>query len=178
MTNLPKDVEILDASSENFKDELLFALSTEGSSSDYHNDRERPYNGQSHTTEGIRGQQEVKGLTMRDLKDCLVKAFFDSCSEKSALVGGKEFNKCWDFSECDPSKDGEDAKPTQYLLDKIKEGKYVGDKLKVGNWRSTDLYKMDLNEIDPLALCQNFCCEVEKMMGIFPNVPELINKDK
>jgi len=37
----------------------------------------------------------------------------------------------------------------------------------------SDLYKMDLSDIDPVAVIQNVCCEVEKMMGIYPNVPPL-----
>lgn len=36
-----------------------------------------------------------------------------------------------------------------------------------------DLYGWDLNEVDPYAVLQNFCCEVERLMGIFPNVPKL-----
>lgn len=36
-----------------------------------------------------------------------------------------------------------------------------------------DLYTLDLNKLDPVAVIQNFGCEVERIMGIFPNVPEL-----
>ncbi len=46
-----------------------------------------------------------------------------------------------------------------------------------------DLYKivrdrieyncMGEQSIDPDAVAQNFCCEVEKKMGIYPNVPGL-----
>lgn len=36
-----------------------------------------------------------------------------------------------------------------------------------------DLYGWDLNKIDPVAVFQNFSCEVERMMGIYPNVPAL-----
>ena len=36
-----------------------------------------------------------------------------------------------------------------------------------------DLYGWDLNEIDPIAVFQNFSCEIERLMGIFPNVPKL-----
>ena len=36
-----------------------------------------------------------------------------------------------------------------------------------------DLYGWDLNQIDPVAVMQNFTCEVEKIMGIYPNVPAL-----
>lgn len=36
-----------------------------------------------------------------------------------------------------------------------------------------DLYGWDLNKVDPIAVFQNFSCEVEKLMGIYPNVPKL-----
>lgn len=36
-----------------------------------------------------------------------------------------------------------------------------------------DLFRVDLHRLDPLAICQNLGCEVEKAMGIFPNVPKL-----
>jgi len=41
-------------------------------------DRNRAYNGQSHTSDGERGKTQVVGLTMRDLRDCLILAFYDS----------------------------------------------------------------------------------------------------
>lgn len=41
-------------------------------------DRNRPYNGQPWTDDGERGKQEVHGLTMRDIKDCFVRACYDS----------------------------------------------------------------------------------------------------
>jgi hypothetical protein len=30
---------------------------------------------------------------------------------------------------------------------------------------------------DPDAFCQNVCCEVEKAMGIYPNVPKITEDD-
>lgn len=39
-----------------------------------------------------------------------------------------------------------------------------------------DLYAIDLNQLDPGAIGQNLTCEIERMMGIFPNVPELANE--
>jgi hypothetical protein len=36
-----------------------------------------------------------------------------------------------------------------------------------------DMYKLDWNELDPMAICQNLACEIERIMGIFPNVPSL-----
>ena len=41
-------------------------------------DRNRPYHGQPWTDDGERGQTMVKGLTMRDIRDCLVLAFYSS----------------------------------------------------------------------------------------------------
>jgi hypothetical protein len=35
-----------------------------------------------------------------------------------------------------------------------------------------DLYKLDLNKIDIMAVCQNLSCEMERLMGIFPNLPK------
>ncbi len=33
-----------------------------------------------------------------------------------------------------------------------------------------DLYGWDLNELDPMAVFQNFSCEIERLMGIYPNI--------
>lgn len=34
-----------------------------------------------------------------------------------------------------------------------------------------DLYGWDLDQLDPMAIQQNLACEVERIMGIFPNIP-------
>lgn len=34
-----------------------------------------------------------------------------------------------------------------------------------------DLYELDMNNLDVMAVFQNFACEVERLMGIYPNVP-------
>ena len=39
-------------------------------------DRERPYDGQPHTDLGERGKQIVSGVTMRDIRDACIRAFF------------------------------------------------------------------------------------------------------
>lgn len=36
-----------------------------------------------------------------------------------------------------------------------------------------DLYGFNYDELDPMAIWQNMSCEVEKIMGIYPNVPAL-----
>jgi hypothetical protein len=42
-----------------------------------------------------------------------------------------------------------------------------------GTLNYNDLYKLDLSQMDPIAMIQNVGCRVEKLMGIFPNVPKL-----
>ena len=36
-----------------------------------------------------------------------------------------------------------------------------------------DIYQLDWSDIDPVAVAQNLSCEIERVMGIFPNVPPL-----
>lgn len=40
-----------------------------------------------------------------------------------------------------------------------------------------DLYTLDLSRVDPMAVCQNLGCEVERAMGIYPNVTPLQPKE-
>ncbi len=35
------------------------------------------------------------------------------------------------------------------------------------------IYELPWDDIDPMAIAQNLGCEVERYMGIFPNVPKL-----
>ncbi len=44
------------------------------------------------------------------------------------------------------------------------------DKVMDGTCCHDDLYKVDFEKIDPVAALQNAGCEIEKMMGIYPNV--------
>jgi len=167
---LGKDIPLLDAESKDFQKQLEFAIWSTDSCSDYRNDRERPYNGQLHTHDGTRGKQEVKGLTMRDLKDCLIKAMLISSPSKKYLEADT-FLKCWDFTT-------EPNTPTQFLLDNQNESDFISTKAELGTWRPQDVYKINWTDVDPLAITQNFTCEVEKMMGIYPNVPPLENSIK
>jgi hypothetical protein len=52
--------------------------------------RDRPYNGSWWTDDGERGQTEVSGLTIRDIRDCLILAFFDSCPPEYKKVNDVE----------------------------------------------------------------------------------------
>ena len=102
---------------------------------DHNMRRDRPYSGQSHTDTGIRGATEVKGVTFRDLRDCMVRAFFLSAGH---------------------------VKPAHY------EEACKGESAVLCE---NDLYGWDMNQLDPVAVIQNMSCEVERLMGIFPNVP-------
>lgn len=118
---MDKEIPMLDASSEDFADQFAFNVWSTGSSTDYRNDRQRPYNGQPWTFTGKRGEEEVKGVTMRDIADCFVRA----------ILGFEETDK---------------------------------------TWRYQDVYKMDFSKIDPLGVQQNMLVNIEKMMGIYPNI--------
>jgi len=162
--NPSEHIPVLDSTSENFEEELKFNIWSTQSSSDYDNSRDRPYNGQPWTDDGERGKQEVSGVTLRDLKDCLIKAMLLSSASDVYL---NNFDKCWNFS------DKENPKPTPYLLNLQNDPDYIYTKVETGNWRPQDVYKINWDNIDPLAIIQNFSVEVEKLMGIFPNVQTL-----
>jgi len=140
-----KHIKILRADDKNFKNNLEFMLKTDDSSSDYENSRERPYNGQPWTVNGIRGKQEVKGLTMRDIKDCLIQAML-VCAPNDNLS-----DKVFEISD-DPAI----GKGTKYAAK--------------GTWRTQDVYKINFNNVDPIAIAQNLVCFIESYMGIYPNV--------
>jgi hypothetical protein len=136
------DIPIFDLNSEDGKTDLELALNSSMSSSDYRNDRERPYNGQKHTTHGERGKTEIKGLTFRDIRDCIVQGFLISA------VNDKLYEK---VSEIDKDMIG-----TEYE--------------KKNTWRESDLYKIDFDDVDPVAILQNTMLFIEHYMGIYPNV--------
>lgn len=164
---LADDVPMIDASAEDFKEQFDFMLWSTHSNSDYRNDRERPYNGQIHTDDGQRGSQLVEGLTMRDIKDCLIRAMLISSPSKKYLEADT-FLKCWDFTT-------EPHTPTQFLLDHQNETDFISNKVELGTWRPQDVYKINWDDIDPLAIAKNMTCEIEKMMNIFPNISPLKN---
>jgi hypothetical protein len=112
--------------------------------------RDRPYNGQLHTCTGERGQTEVKGITFRDLRDCFIRAVLLS-------TGGP----------CFPTHDQKLRARMQALYEEAQKGESAV-------LCENDLYGFDLDRLDPMAICQNLGCEVERVMGIYPNVPKLV----
>ena len=94
-------------------------------------DPSRPYNGQPWTDAGERGKTEVRGLTMRDIGDCLAVAFLTSCEGPWRNLyesGQATWNDVYEAIAADP-------------------------------------------DFDPVAVRQALTCEIEKRMGIYPNVP-------
>lgn len=102
------------------------------------NSRDRPYDGQPWTDQGLRGKTEVTGVTMRDLIDCLYSAMIISSRQEEL----------------------------QRLIPSF-------DDPEIGEWTYGDIHSVNMAELDPILLSQNFGCLVEKYMGIFPNVPEI-----
>ena len=113
---------------------------------DHSMDRTRPYNGQPHTMTGTRGATEIKGITFRDLRDAFIRAYI--MSHNYYQPGTIKLEQ-----------------PNAALIDEA--GK--GDKAAICE---NDLYGL-VNGIDPMAVAQNLGLELEKLMGIYPNVPEL-----
>lgn len=159
---ISEEIPMLDFNDDDFNEKLSFQIWSTGSSSDYRNDRDRPYNGQSWTDNGERGKTEVKGLTMRDIADCLIKAMLISAASEEYLKADV-FIKCWDFTK-------EPHQPKPFLLENQNEPDFISNKVELGTWRPQDVYKINWDKIDPLAIAQNLTCEIEKMMGIFPNI--------
>ena len=59
-------------------------------------DRNRPYNGQPWTDTGERGKTEIKGITFRDLRDCFIRACYDSAPIEPADYPKSVFDLPWE----------------------------------------------------------------------------------
>ena len=92
--NVKNRVPIIEMSEINKLPEILENLSP----SQIVMDRHRPYDGQPWTNDGIRGATECKGLTMRDIADCLRIALFESCGSPKNVKSVYDL----DISTCDP----------------------------------------------------------------------------
>lgn len=108
--------------------------------------RDRPYKGQPQTMTGERGATEIRGVTFRDLRDCFIRAFILSHEHyKSGTI--------------------EEIHPNAALRDEAGKGEQAV-------LCENDVYGL-VGEIDPMAVAQNMAVEIEKLMGIYPNVPPL-----
>lgn len=109
--------------------------------------RDRPYNGQPHTQTGDRGATEIKGITFRDLRDCFIRAVL--LSTGADVIDGVNMRPRYEEAE-----KGENAALCE-----------------------NDIYGFNLDQLDPMAICHNLSLEVERAMGIYPNVAPLEWKD-
>lgn len=105
-------------------------------------DPERPYNGQPWTSAGTRGQTEIKGITFRDLSDAFIRAFIISHPyyQDGTLIP---------------------LEPNATLIDEAHKGR-------AAKLNGNSVFSL-VGDIDPIAVSQNLGCEVEKLMGIYPN---------
>lgn len=141
-------IPIIDMNEDNAKGKLNCELWSTGSNSDYRNDRGRPYNGQPHTTHGVRGETEVRGLTMRDISDCIVQGILAASTKEELQEKVVEIH--------------DDMKGTEYASK--------------NTWRYQDVYEVP-DDTDPLAMVKCAMCFIEHYMGIFPNVDRSATKE-
>ncbi|SOY56805.1 hypothetical protein [Cupriavidus taiwanensis] len=129
-----------------FANQLAGILDEVCGTHDHSMSRNRPYSGQPHTVTGERGSTEIRGITFRDLRDCFLRAFVQSHSVY---------------------RDGtiEPLQPNHALSNEASKGERACI-------CEGDIYALK-GDFDPIAVVQNLCCEVEKLMRIYPNVPRL-----
>ena len=110
-------------------------------------DKDRPYLEQ----QPERAKMEIKGLTRRDVCDCMVLGILESCPDNN-------FPKLY-FSE--------EGVAFQSFEDLEAAGHNYKDHV-IDHERATynDVYK--IGDIDPIAAVQNMACHLERRMGVFP----------
>jgi hypothetical protein len=68
--------------------------------------RDRPYDGQAHTDEGVRGKTLVEGLTMRDVCDCMAMGLLDASGieplQDAVEEGTWTYNDLYQLEDFDP----------------------------------------------------------------------------
>ena len=111
-------------------------------------DPDRPYLEQ----QPLRAKMEIKGLTRRDICDCMVLGILEcKPSDIPRLYLSKEGTAFSSFDQLSAS--GETYDDT--VIDHE-------------NVTYNDLYGWDLDKIDPIAAIQNMACHLERRMGVFP----------
>lgn len=138
-----------DQNAERFVERLEGALARLAGPKDMR--REREYSGRPHTYNGFRGSQMVEGVTMRDLQDCMIRGYILS-----------------HFTYKNDSM--EPLEPNATLVHEAMKGPYA-------QLNANDMFEL-VGDVDPVAVIQNTLCEVEKILGIFPNVGTLSYKGK
>ncbi len=115
-------------------------------------DPDRPELGQ----QPQRAVMEIKGLTRRDIQDCMVLGILEC----------KDSEKYGELPRIYVSEKGNHFKDFDSL---VKSGEGFDDSyIDPARVTYNDLYGWNLNEIDPVAAVQNMACHLERRMGVYP----------
>jgi len=103
-----------------------------------------------------RAMMEIKGLTRRDISDCMVLGILecrdsDKYDELPRIYISEKGNLFKDWDSLIASDEG-----------------YKDSYLDPERITYNDLYGWDLDGIDPVAAVQNMACYLERRMGVFP----------
>ena len=112
-------------------------------------DPNRPYLEQ----QPLRAQMEIKGLTRRDICDCMVLGILE-CKPENNLPRLYLSEEGMAFESIERM----DALGHHYK-DSVIDHEAV---------TYNDLYGWDLDKVDPVAAVQNMACHLERRMGVFP----------
>lgn len=115
--------------------------------------RNRPYGKPFHTDSGVLRSGEVKGLTLRDIQDCLMRAF---------VLSHPSYH--------DASKQFAPIEPNCTLIEEAMNGEAAKLDIK-------DLLTL-VGGVDPEVLADNLSHEIESAMGFFPDGPCLVYLSK
>lgn len=109
----------------------------------------------------------------------LLHQAFRECNGSSAKSNDR--NRTYDGQQCDGERgrtlvegltmrDIRDCFVKGFLLSNGVEQPELYNLVKSNDWLTDDIYRVNQDNIDPIAVAQNMLCEIEKMMGIFPNI--------
>lgn len=115
-------------------------------------DKNRPETGQ----QPLRAAMEIKGLSRRDICDCMVLGILecrdsDKYGELPRIYVSEAGNLYKEWADIEKANEGF-------------SDSYVDPERVTYN----DLYGWNLDEIDPVAAVQNMACHLERRMGVFP----------
>ena len=118
-------------------------------------DKNRPYNAQ----QPLRDKMEIKGLTRRDIQDCMVLGIL-CCKDEEDYPEAAKLPRIY-ISE-------EGSK--YYSFDELVESNesYGYSYLDAEKITYNALYGWDLDKIDPIAAVQNMAVYLEIRLGIYP----------
>jgi hypothetical protein len=115
-------------------------------------DTNRPYLEQ----QPLRAQMEIKGLTRRDISDCMALGILECMDPEK----NRELPRVYVSEKGTLFKDWESLQKSG----EVYSSHYIDPEQVTYN----DLYGWNLDDIDPVAAIQNMACHLERRMGVFP----------